>query len=335
VRYGDEIARQLATMPQLESVKGLGYLTVEGMSELATLRNLKCLHVDLKNRRQGYDGPSGLSYLVDLGALEELRIGCEDSLSDQDLACLESLTNLRELTIGNAGATERGWASIGKLKRLERLMIMDTVSRSGLNHLSGLAHLESLNVSGPWRDDEIAILQADEGTLDLSGLPNLKDLTLSSLCLRDDDLKCLRHLPSLESLTVTQAAPLNGAFLRQLEDLPELNRLLIGGLSSCTGEDLASLNGLSKLRNLTLIGDITDAALRSLTEPLSSLETVRVETDNPVQEETVADLTASHPSLDYVHIQALRRTPTRPPGRVLPRPQSSRQAPRTRRNRRR
>ena len=123
-QYGDEVVRQLATMPQLESIEGIGYLSAEGMKTLATCRNLKCLRVALKDRRQGYSGPTGLSHLAGLHSLEELAIQNGDPLPDADLASLESLTHLKNLSIfGRASAS--GLASIGKLRQLERLDLSD------------------------------------------------------------------------------------------------------------------------------------------------------------------------------------------------------------------
>ena len=52
-----------------------------------------------------------------------------------------------------------------------------------------------------------------------------------------------------------------------------------------TGEDLAHLNGLPKLRGLTVAGDITNTALASLTGPLS-LRSLTVYTDEPTRRQT-------------------------------------------------
>ena len=59
----------------------------------------------------------------------------------------------------------------------------------------------------------------------------------------------LKHLPLLEILCFDTNS-LNGAFLRHLRELPELNRLYVSGLSGCTGEDLAqcSLRLASRFR---------------------------------------------------------------------------------------
>jgi len=333
-QYGDEVARQLTGLPHLESVKGIGNLSAEGMKTLATFGSLKCLHVSLRDRRHGYRGPTGLSHLAGLGALEELAILSQDPLSDRDLASLAPLSSLRDLTIASDGTGERGVAAIGRLKQLERLTLWP-VSRKALNHLNGLSNLQTLSVSA-WHD-AVGATFVDELTVDLSGLKKIKSLSLS-LPLHDSDLAFLKHLPLLEDLGVQSTSPLTGASLRHLRELPELNYLLVNGLSDCTGDDVAHLNGLAKLRDLSLMGDITDSALMSLTGPLY-LESLRVDTDNPIRKETVAELTTSHPVIGYIHIHDLTPAQAQPAGTPkrarVSRPRTNRQAPTNRRRGRR
>ena len=302
-RYGDEVVRQLAALSGLESIKGINYLSAEGMKMLATFRNLKCLDVSLKDRKHdNYFGPTGLSYLSGLSSLEELAISGGNELSDADLAALEPLSHLKDVFIMCAGVSDRGLASIGKLKRLERLQLLCTVTRSGLNQLNGLSNLQFLSVST--RSDFGRTTQTDELILDLSGLKNMKDLNLRGLSLQDGDLVFLEHLPLLENLTIQPSSPLNGEFLSHLKELPELNRLRISRLSDCKGEDFAHLNGLLKLRILTVSGEITDTVLESLTGP-ASLESLYIQTDEPISRQTLNDLKKSHPVIEYVHINEL------------------------------
>jgi len=333
--------RQLAALPNLESIQGISCLTAEGMKTLARFRNLKCLEVGLKSHIMGYDGPTGVSHLGGLSSLEELSITSE-SLSEADLACLESLGRLKELFVGSRHFSERNMASIGKLKQLESLSLSvvggTIVNKSGLNQLNGLTNLHYLKVS-TWvitaKTDP-----ADELMLDLSGLTKMKDISLSGLQLQDSDLAFIKHLPLLEDLSIEPApgSPLNGAFLRHLSELPELNLLQVRGLSGCKGEDLAYLNSLPKLRRLILTGDITDTALASLTGPLS-LEWIIVETDEPIRKQTVTELTESHPVIEFIHIYEQYKAQTRPastPNRArTSQPRTNRRAPANRRRERR
>ncbi|MFB0554494.1 MAG: hypothetical protein ACETWQ_14410 [Phycisphaerae bacterium] len=317
--YGDEVVRQLAAnLPNLESIKGLSYLSAEGMKTLARFRNLKCLQVALKDRRQGYYGPTGLSHLAGLDSLEELLISSGDALSDADIACLEPLGRLKKLIVGSKHLTDRSLASISKLDQLESLSFsvfggadVSKISKSGLNQLNGLTNLHTLQVN-LWGN--AAKTDTNNGvTLDLSGLKKMKDMDLG-LQLQDSDLAFLEHLPLLENLAIQPiqpGSPLTGAFLRHLRELPELNRLYVSGLLGCTGENLAYLNGLPKLRTLHLSGDITSTALASLTGPLS-LESLYFDTDEPIRKQMVANLAKSHPVIEYIHINRMPKVQTRP-----------------------
>jgi hypothetical protein len=315
MRSGDALARQLAANhPHLESIQGISFLSAEGMKTLATLRNLKCLYVGLKDRNQGYSGPTGMSHLAALGSLEELLISTGSALSEADLACLEPLVHLRDLNISCSSTTtmtDRGLGSIAKLHQLERLSLGHaSMTRGAVNQLNSLSSLQFLSVGTGGRASSGPT--SDELTLDLSGLKNLKDLHLSWLPLQNSDLAFLEHLPLLEQVFIDmETNSLTGASLRHLKNHPDLNYLHLSGLSDCTGEDLAYLNGLPKLRSLHLMGDIPDTALASLTGP-ASIESINIYTDQPIQKQTVTDLTKSHPVIEYVRIEAVPKIPTRP-----------------------
>lgn len=315
VRSGDALARRLAAdHPNLESIQGISFLSAEGMKTLTAFRNLKCLAVGLKGRNQGYYGPTGMSYLAGLGSLEEFLISTDGGLSDADLACLEPLSRLRDLNVSCSSMTtmtDRGLGSIAKLHQLERLSLgHPSMTRGALNQLNNLSNLQFLSVGTGGRASSKHT--SDELTLDLSGLKNLKDLHLGWLPLQDSDLAFLEHLPLLDHLFIDmETNSLTGASLRHLKNLPELNYVSVGGLSGCTGEDLAHLNGLPKLRSLHLTGDITNAALASLTGP-ASIESINIYTDQPIQKQTVAELTKSHPVIEYIRIEGVPKAPTRP-----------------------
>jgi Leucine-rich repeat (LRR) protein len=298
-QYGDEVARQLAGMSGLESILGVGYLSAEGMKVLSTMPNLKRLKVTLKDAEIGYSGPMGLSFLAHHRSLEELNISIGDPLPDSDFTAMESLGALKNLLIFCPSVSVKGMASIGKLRQLEDLTLMTRVTREGLNQLNGLSRLRHLQASGHYETPTAAPL--DEATLDLSGLKRLTNLHLGGLSLGDEDLAFVESLSSLERLMIQPTSPLMGESLRHLGDLPELDCLLLYNLSNCSGEDLACLGGLPKLRYLRASGDITDAALASLRGP-SRLGSLDVRTNAPIRRETVTDLAARLPQLEYVHI---------------------------------
>jgi hypothetical protein len=246
--------------------------------------------------------------LAGLRSLEELAIQNGDPLPDADLASLESLTHLKDLSIFGPGVSDRGLASIGKLKQLERLHL-STETRSGLNCLNNLSNLQYLKVAA-WHG-AVTTTSADELLLDLSGLMKMRELYLSGLPLHDGDLAFLKRLPLLETLMIEPSSSLTGASLRHLGELPQLYRLWVLGLSNCTGQNLAGLSNLPKLGDLRIAGDIPDAALASFVGP-PGLNSLMVEADNPIRKETVTALTKSHPGIESIHISALTPMQAKP-----------------------
>ncbi|MCH8120534.1 MAG: hypothetical protein IIC00_12495 [Planctomycetes bacterium] len=301
-------ARYLMALSQLEFVKPVD-LTVENMKALSGLRNLKSLGVFLPSLPNGStDDPLAASYLGALSSLEELSF-CGSAVgryvSDEEVACLESLGRLKKLHVGSKHLTDRSLASISKLDQLESLDFSvwggAGVSKSGLNQLSGLTNLHTLDV----KVYPAVIDQADGVTLDFSALTKLNTLTLSGLSLQDADLASLAGLHHLEWLVLDGAFTEEG--LLRLRNLPELKRLSISGISCTTGDHLGDLGGLTKLGDLVLRGRITDAALGRMSG-LPSIWSLKVETDEPIRPETVARLKQVLPMITYIHIEKPPRT---------------------------
>ncbi|MCL5282249.1 MAG: hypothetical protein M1376_20380 [Planctomycetes bacterium] len=297
--YGDDAMRQLAAvLPDLESIEGAGILSAEGVKALATFRNLRVADFTLKDRYRGYHGPTGLSHLRELRSLEELRVNGESVLSDADLACIETLDHLKVLHIMGTEVTDRGLASIRKLKQLEDLSLDARVTRGGLNQLNDLTHLRALSVGIP--PDVRPRVGMDELTLDLSGLQSLRDLRLGGLPLQDADMAFLAKLRHLESLNI-YAPSLPPSSLRHLSGLSEMRRLWVSSLARPTDQDLAALANLAKVTYLNLTGDISDAALSAL-GGLASLQSLIVRTSKPIRNHTVAALRQRLPTIEFIDI---------------------------------
>lgn len=301
-------ARYLAELPQLESVTPVVF-TTDNMKALSGVRNLKSLGVHLPSRPDGsIDDPLAASYLGKLNSLEELSF-CGSAAgrfaSDEEVACLESLGRLKELLVGSNHLTDRSLTSISKLDQLESLSFSvfggAGVSKSGLKQLSGLTNLHTLDVKVyPAVKDP-----ANGVTLDFSALSNLNTLVLSGLSLKDADLASLSDLHHLEWLILEGAFTEKG--LRHLSNLPELKLLTIRGIT-CTADDhLGNLTGLTKLKDLTLSGRITDTALGRLSG-LGSIWSFRVETNEPIWPATIARLKQVMPMITYIHIEKPQRT---------------------------
>jgi len=298
-------ARYLTELPQLESVKPVD-MTADNMKALSGVRHLKSLGVNLPSPPNGsIDDPLAASYLGNLNSLEELSF-CGSAagrfVSDEEVACLESLGRLTKLHVGGSNhLTDRSLASISKLARLESLDFSvfggAGVSKNGLKQLSGLTNLQTLEVN-VYPDMNGA---ADPGApgLDISVLTRLNTLELPGCSLRDADLASLAGLSRLEWLI------LDGDFTEEglwhLRNLSELKILDVRGISCTSGEHLDELAGMAKLGDLHLHGRVTDAALGRLSG-LPSLWSLSVETDEPIRPETLAHLRKAMPTLMYVHM---------------------------------
>jgi hypothetical protein len=295
--------RHLATMPSLVTINGGLPVTADSVKTLTSFQNLKSLDFTLPDRT----APGTVPSLFALTSLEELR--CTGStvgvwLSDDSLVGLESLGHLKRLHLWGDEVTDRSMAPISRLKELESLGLWADVSKRGLNQLSGLTHLRTLDVT-PASDRAGGI---DEVPLKLSALTELRTLSLRGLTLRDEDLASLVGLRHLEWLV------LDGTFtegaLWHLKDLRELKLLNIAGVACPNGEGLAQLGELKRLGDLTISGRITDAALARL-PTLPSLWSLRIVTDEPIRPETIARLKETLPVIEYIHIDKL--TPGNPP----------------------
>ncbi|MCX5643281.1 MAG: hypothetical protein NTZ17_01145 [Phycisphaerae bacterium] len=294
VRLDEAGLRHLAAMPSLTTINGGLPLTAATAKTLASFQNLKALDVFLQDRT----APGAVSSLFALTSLEELNftgnvVGVR--LSDDNLAGLESLSRLKRLHLWGDDVTDRSTAAVSKLKELESLNLWADVSKRGLNQLNGLTQLRTLSVMpGPYGTRGM-----DEVPLRLSGLTDLKTLSLQGLSLRDEDLASLAGMRHLQWLildgTFTEGA------LWHLKDLPELKRLVVKEVSCPNGEGLAQLGELKKLGDLTISGRITDAALARL-PALPSLWSLRIVTDEPIRPETIARLKQTLPVIEYIHI---------------------------------
>ncbi|UCD57004.1 MAG: hypothetical protein JSV16_14495 [Candidatus Hydrogenedentota bacterium] len=325
-------ARYLMELSQLEFVKPI-VLTADNMKVLSGFHHFKALGVTLPSLPNGsINDPLAALQLGALGSLEELNF-CGSAggryVSDEEMACLESLGRLKKLHVGSNHLTDRGIVSISKLGQLEHLDISGhmELSKRGLNRLRGLTNLQTLDVK-VFAD---AIRPSDGTTLDVSALTNVKTLELSGCSLQDADLVSLAGLRHLEWLILDGTFSEEG--LWRLSNLSELKHLTVNGISCTVGDRLGDLGGLAKLGHLTLRGRITDAALGRLTG-LSSLWSLRVETDELIRPETVAHLKQAMPAITYIHIDKPQvRQPSRRQQHSLVNP--PRVNPRTSQDRRR
>ncbi|MBL7152356.1 MAG: hypothetical protein ISS79_01465 [Phycisphaerae bacterium] len=292
----------LTGMQQLESVGGIP-LTLRNMKALAGLGNLKSLGLALEGPIKG-SGGNPVATLGELKSLEKVHINSVRAgakcFGDEELAHLESLNSLKDLSISVDGLTDRGLASIGKLKQLESIYLTGTGSLSshGLNHLNGLPKLERLSMimqANAW-------LGGDNTPLNLNGLTNLKNIKLISIRLKGSEWAFLAELENLEELWLNYCGVCSEDGLRYIKGLPKLKVVDLQNVNCTKGDCLAVLGGLKKLDSIRMIGHVTDSALRGL-PALPSVRLFDVINDVTVNPETIAHLREVLPNVDNVNVQ--------------------------------
>lgn len=295
--------RHLAALPNLESIEEIAYIG-SGLSTLASCPNLKRLRVSVK--------AVDVAVLAAFSRLEELDVVCKGA-SDQDLAHFEGLSGITCLTLWEAlDISERGWASIGKLKRLEELKVYGQVQRNyvtnrGLNHLNALKNLEVLELRMSSRQAPVE----NAAHLDLGAISNLKIVRLSGLTLQEGDLAFLKGSKYLEELKLQNYCQLSEDVFSYIAGHSGLNRLEIIGITCTDGNALARLSGLKNLEFLSLTGRITDNALANVSASPALLG-FDITTDVPVSSQTMAHLRNALPRVKTVNIkhpQKSRQTP--------------------------
>ena len=187
-----------------------------------------------------------LSKLRDLPGLRLL--GLDGGFNDAEIEQLRGLTRLEELqVIGADLLTEEGIANLSNLTNLKSLGLSCPVTDKGLSHLSGLRNLETLSLlcMGPhgeaenYRDGSKPI--TGEGLKYLRGMTKLRTLVIDSDQIGDEGLSHLEGLDKLESLSLSLIDPhLTDACLRTLAKIPRLKKLCLDDDDVITPEAIAS-----------------------------------------------------------------------------------------------
>lgn len=136
--------------------------------------------------------------------LEELAIQSMH-VSDDDMAQIITLKNLKQIDLTDTDITSAGANQLGQLKNLERVYIYNLESETknkmgigdeGINFIKELPSLKSLYLSGQHL--------SKEGALTISQNKNLTDVELPANEIDDEGAILLSSLPNLKELDLTQ-----------------------------------------------------------------------------------------------------------------------------------
>lgn len=190
------------------------------------------------------------------------RLWFRQDCTDDDIAPLEYLTELRKLDLVSLRVTDAGLAYLGSLRELESLdLVCPRVTPEGLSVLAKLPRLRSL----------VMYHVSDEGLERIARCESLESLVMSGN-ITDAGLQHLARMKNLHSLRMQPGSNLTGKALAHLAALPNLESLDID--APIADGDLTGLAGFIALRDLCLrCASVTDGGLVHL-EALPSLQVV-------------------------------------------------------------
>ena len=223
----------METIGQMTNLKRLTLfgcpITTAGFARLGGLRNLECLDVGLPTgTRGGPHSPNnvGLGSLAVLNNMPELRTVAIDVVSqDGGTLNLSGLGHLQCLRMSLANGhqwRDEDLASLSALTELKTVCLLpkEGVTDKGVQHIAGLANLETLTVGGT----EVT----DAGLKNLSGMRRLITVFLKGN-FTDQGLAAFDGANSLERLTMESMTPLSERALQGLKTrLPNLVTLQAG-----------------------------------------------------------------------------------------------------------
>jgi hypothetical protein len=160
------------------------------------------------------------------------RIETDLPIGEAELTSLTGMTNLRELALPKAAASDQSLDAIASLSSLEVLILGDTtISDDGLAKLGRLHSLRDLNLN------ECRV--TDRGLAQLAELPLLELLRLGKSEITDDGLASAGRISTLRFL-ILQNARITGRGFKHLHGLKHLESLYLQG-NPLTGEGVADL----------------------------------------------------------------------------------------------
>jgi hypothetical protein len=228
-----DLVGTLIEPPQLERISGL-----------TRLRNLY-LAGPMWNRNadDGKDHSADLRAIAGITSLERITFSYHfldrTRFRDAGLTAINSLTNLRELSVRQANVRghslspfhklqvldvtlapvdDDGLGNVGGMPELQRLWVGDTlISDSGLSALSRLRNLVDLDLHGTQ--------VSDLGLSQIAGLKQLRKINLMGTRVTDDGLEVLRGFPQLEYLNLYRTRVTNAGLdrLKPLANLREID----------------------------------------------------------------------------------------------------------------
>src|SRR5215469_9149303 len=185
-QFQDEHLRYIARLPDVRWLcfsVGKGeqppHITAAGIKHLAACQTLESLIFNSESP----PSDEGLAYIGQMRNLRELYFD-DPLVTDAGLEQLRGLPRLEALSIGNSSITDVGLASLESLPKLRMLFLQQAkITDEGMRHLGRCNSLEEIVLicSG-------AHSVTDRGLRELKGLKNAKEITICSLPVTDEGI---------------------------------------------------------------------------------------------------------------------------------------------------
>ncbi|MBN1488061.1 MAG: hypothetical protein JW981_10495 [Anaerolineae bacterium] len=257
-------------------------ITDAGLQAISVLKALERL--DIKNGQSLTD--QGLSHLTHLTHLTHLDLRWIIQVTDTGIQNLQRLSNLRDLSLSQAGITDKAARSLVSLTTLEKLdlrkcknlsdrgllhferlpklelLVLQScpqITYQGMAYLQRVSSLKNLNLANCRGIDNQALLYLRE-------LPHLTFLNISgNPQIANQGIAYLQSHPTLSSLDLSQTG-ISDAGLRILATIPNLVYLDLSWCTHITDQGITNLQSLPQLAYLNLVGcpHITKNAIERL-----------------------------------------------------------------------
>ncbi len=250
----------LAEAPVLESIELRDCNEITRLHELPRIRRLK--HLTLIA-----DNDVSLTPLRECRNLESIKLGDNSSIDDNSVKVLGQVRTLKSIDLSKSSVTDEGLAELAKLQDLEELNLEDceNITGEGFGEFASPHGLKELNLRGVsklndaglaelarFKDLENLLLYQNskvkrDGFRCLSSMKNLKLLSCPETNIRDEHLKAMDGIESLEAIWLPECSNISG---RGLDFLTQSQGVVRIKLNECPKIDSPDFDVLAKFKNL-------------------------------------------------------------------------------------
>ena len=239
---------------------------LRSVKRLTSIRAFTLCDVDLSDE--------SWKLVLELDNVKNLRVS-GSQFTDDRLAEIDRLSHLTDLAVWDTELSEASCQGIGSLSRLVDLDLSNVLIPQGsAAPLANLKNLESLSLMCFEEHPEITIADIQF----VSGLTNLRDLTIWGCPLESDSWQYLRNLPRLKRLDIRHLT-LGDSAVRYIADISSLESLSLMN-TEVSGDVPLGLERLTRLWGLALTGESVDDQTLLQLHSLKHLKKIYIRSPN-------------------------------------------------------